>query len=179
MQQNKIIISNPCNKDWNEMQVKNNGRHCGACNKTVIDFTQWEVEEIKAYLKNKNERVCGHFMTLQTAIQRPKHHQYLVELYYKTNDKVKIPFLRKCILMSIVFFMFLIGCNQPTIHDKKTNATDSNIPESGCENGQSNDKGTRLTGEIARPDRLEDSLSMDSSLKSLKNNKLKRNNKDQ
>ena len=42
MENSKIIVSNPCNKDWNKMTNHNNGKYCGSCNKTVIDFTSWE-----------------------------------------------------------------------------------------------------------------------------------------
>jgi hypothetical protein len=118
MEKTDILISNPCNKDWNKMTPRNNGKHCNACNKTVIDFTTWEVEDIKTYLKSKNENVCGHFKALQVAVQRPKHHQFLVDLYLKTDHNFKTPYFKTIILSLIVFCMTVVGCNRPTIHDE-------------------------------------------------------------
>jgi hypothetical protein len=114
MENSKIIVSNPCNKDWNKMTNHNNGKYCGSCNKTVIDFTTWEVEEIKMYLLTKNEHVCGHFKSLQAAVKRPKHHQFLVDLYLQTDTKIKTPYFKALVLSLIIFCMTVVGCNTPT-----------------------------------------------------------------
>jgi hypothetical protein len=114
MENSKIIVSNPCNKDWNKMTNHNNGKYCGSCNKTVIDFTSWEVEEIKMYLLTKNEHVCGHFKSLQAAVKRPKHHQFLVDLYLQTDAEIKTPYLKVLALSLIIFCMTVVGCNTPT-----------------------------------------------------------------
>ena len=53
-----IKIPNPCNESWSEMVPKQNGRHCGACEKVVVDFTDWETEAILQYLKS-NSKTCG------------------------------------------------------------------------------------------------------------------------
>jgi hypothetical protein len=113
MENSKIIVSNPCNKDWNKMTNHNNGKYCGSCNKTVIDFTSWEVEEIKMYLLTKNEHVCGHFKSLQAAVKRPKHHQFLVDLYLQTDTKIKTPYFKALVLSLIIFCMTVVGCNTP------------------------------------------------------------------
>lgn len=113
MENSKIIVSNPCNKDWNKMTNHNNGKYCGSCNKTVIDFTSWEVEEIKMYLLTKNEHVCGHFKSLQAAVKRPKHHQFLVDLYLQTDTKIKTPYFKALVLSLIIFCMTVVGCNNP------------------------------------------------------------------
>ena len=114
MKSDQIIITNPCNKDWNSMHVSNKGKFCGSCNKTVIDFSTWELDEIKAYLQNKNQRVCGHFNALQVAAKRPKHHQYLVNLYLKTDSSFRIPVIKSFALSFIVICMGIVGCNRPT-----------------------------------------------------------------
>jgi hypothetical protein len=113
MENSKIIVSNPCNKDWNKMTNHNNGKYCGSCNKTVIDFTSWEVEEIKMHLLTKNEHVCGHFKSLQAAVKRPKHHQFLVDLYLQTDAEIKTPYLKALVLSLIIFCMTVVGCNTP------------------------------------------------------------------
>lgn len=54
----RIHIPKPCHADWNAMTPDEQGRHCALCNKTVIDFTNWPVEDIIDYLKRR-ENVCG------------------------------------------------------------------------------------------------------------------------
>ncbi|WP_405611334.1 hypothetical protein [Polaribacter sp. Asnod1-A03] len=62
----KITIPKPCHENWNEMTPKEKGRFCSSCSKTVIDFTKKSTKEIADYLvKNKEERVCGHFYKKQ------------------------------------------------------------------------------------------------------------------
>ncbi|NDB35496.1 MAG: hypothetical protein EB023_09170 [Flavobacteriia bacterium] len=113
MKNTDIIVSNPCDKDWNKMTTNNNGRFCGACKKTVIDFTTWDKAQIHEYLKNKNERVCGHFLSLQVAVKRPSHHQFLVDLYLKTERNRKLRYAKPLLLPVLLLFMTLVGCNRP------------------------------------------------------------------
>jgi hypothetical protein len=57
-----IHIPKPCHENWNAMLPEEQGRHCLKCCKTVVDFTNWEVEEIKGYLEtNARQKVCGRF----------------------------------------------------------------------------------------------------------------------
>ena len=59
-----INIAEPCHEDWNKMTPKNQGRHCVACNKTVIDFTKQTDEQIIKSLET-NGNLCGRFKTQQ------------------------------------------------------------------------------------------------------------------
>ena len=140
MENSKIIISNPCNKDWSKMSTTENGRHCISCKKTVVDFSNWELEDIQQYLKQKNENVCGHFKSLQVIIKRPRHHQYLVDAYFKTDKNFKSSYTKSFLLNSILALMFLVGCNNP-------NPTKPNNPRDST------------TGIIADPPFKHDSLS--------------------
>jgi len=114
MKNSKIIVSNPCNKDWSKMSSTENGRHCMSCNKTVIDFSNWEIEDIKNYLKNTNKNVCGSFKSLQVIVERPRHHQFLVNAYFQTKKTYKSSYLKSFLLCSILLCMFIVGCNNPT-----------------------------------------------------------------
>ncbi len=59
-----IDIPEPCHEDWNKMTPKDQGRHCSACNKTVIDFTKQTDEQIiKAF--ESRRKLCGRFKTKQ------------------------------------------------------------------------------------------------------------------
>lgn len=114
MKNSKIIVSNPCNKDWSKMSSTENGRHCISCNKTVIDFSNWEMEDIKNYLKDTNKNVCGTFKSLQVIVERPRHHQFLVNAYFQTKKTYKSPYLKSFLLCSILVCMFIVGCNNPS-----------------------------------------------------------------
>lgn len=146
MQNSKIIITNPCNKDWSKMSRTENGRHCISCKKTVVDFTNWELEDIQQYLKQKNENVCGHFKSTQVIIKRPKHHQFLVDAYFKTDYNFKSSYTKSFLLNLIMALMFLVGCNNPAKTKIQIEVEDS-IKTNGHEG--------RTTGAIAAP-RFED-----------------------
>jgi len=96
------------------MSSTENGRHCMSCNKTVIDFSNWEIEDIKNYLKNTNKNVCGSFKSLQVIVERPRHHQFLVNAYFQTKKTYKSSYLKSFLLCSILLCMFIVGCNNPT-----------------------------------------------------------------
>ncbi|MBJ7427464.1 MAG: hypothetical protein JHD28_00670, partial [Bacteroidia bacterium] len=72
----KINIPNPCHEDWAKMTPNEQGRFCGNCQKTVVDFTNFTAEDIQNYFtKHYGQKVCGHFKKEQLAlinIQIPK-----------------------------------------------------------------------------------------------------------
>ncbi len=73
-------IPNPCDKSWNDMQPETNGRFCGSCDHSVIDFTGMPDFTIVNYLENhKNEKVCGRFSKPQ------------LDHVYKLNQPVFAP----------------------------------------------------------------------------------------
>ena len=57
-----ISVENPCHEDWQKMTPETQGRFCGACEKTVVDFSEMSDAEILLYFsKPKTEKVCGRF----------------------------------------------------------------------------------------------------------------------
>ncbi len=58
-------IESPCTENFSGMQKNKSGRHCEVCNKTVVDFTTQSNDQIKNYLLNANETVCGRFKNFQ------------------------------------------------------------------------------------------------------------------
>lgn len=62
----RYAIQNPCDKDWNDMQPEKQGRFCGSCEKSVVDFTNMSDFSIVSYLENhKQDKVCGRFTQAQ------------------------------------------------------------------------------------------------------------------
>lgn len=61
-----IQIPNPCHESWQGMSPTAQGRFCGSCSKTVIDFTgKSDVEIRDLLLEQAGQKVCGHFKTTQ------------------------------------------------------------------------------------------------------------------
>jgi hypothetical protein len=59
----KIILSipKPCHENWNEMTTVEKGKFCGACQKTVIDFTEMNDRQIAEFFRRPSASVCGRF----------------------------------------------------------------------------------------------------------------------
>ena len=113
IQTTNILIPKPCSQDWEGMTPDGQGRFCGSCNKTVVDFTKMNNHEIVEYLKNQGGRTCGYFLPNQVSVERPKHHQFLVNLYQIAQNGIKTTLLRNVSLALIAFCMTMVGCNSP------------------------------------------------------------------
>lgn len=75
-----INIPEPCHEDWNKMTPNDQGRHCLACHKTVVDFTQKTDEQIIKTLKTEGQ-LCGRFKNQQLnreiVLSRKEKNNYL------------------------------------------------------------------------------------------------------
>ncbi len=73
----KIYIPEPCHENWSAMTPNEQGRFCGSCQKTVVDFTNFSTEDIQNYFtKHYGQKVCGRFKNEQIQqinIQIPTH----------------------------------------------------------------------------------------------------------
>jgi hypothetical protein len=62
----KIYIPEPCHENWGSMTPNEQGRFCGSCQKTVVDFTTFFAEDIQNYFtKHYGQKVCGRFKKQQ------------------------------------------------------------------------------------------------------------------
>jgi predicted house-cleaning NTP pyrophosphatase (Maf/HAM1 superfamily) len=62
MKKMRISIENPCHEDWQAMTPETQGRFCGACEKTVVDFTTMSDAEILQYFSKPDVgKTCGRF----------------------------------------------------------------------------------------------------------------------
>lgn len=62
----KISIPEPCHENWGAMTPNEQGRFFGSCQKTVVDFTNFSVEDIQNYFtKHYGQKVCGRFKQQQ------------------------------------------------------------------------------------------------------------------
>ncbi|MGI4870000.1 MAG: carboxypeptidase-like regulatory domain-containing protein [Janthinobacterium lividum] len=67
MRPTTILLPTPCTESWNAMTPAGAGRHCAACAKTVVDFTQKTDAEILALLAQAAGGTCGRFRAGQLA----------------------------------------------------------------------------------------------------------------
>jgi hypothetical protein len=74
MQKIQLSIPTPCHEDWQQMTPSEQGRFCGACQKTVVDFTNMSDNQIIAYFKEPRASVCGrlHPDQINRDITQPK-----------------------------------------------------------------------------------------------------------
>ena len=57
----KISIPEPCHENWGQMSPEKQGRHCGVCDKVVVDFSKKSTPEIIDYLESTPGKTCGRF----------------------------------------------------------------------------------------------------------------------
>jgi CarboxypepD_reg-like domain len=60
-----LSVPSPCHERWSEFTPTEMGRFCGSCQKEVIDFTQWNEDQIKHYFTQTTKSTCGRFHSKQ------------------------------------------------------------------------------------------------------------------
>lgn len=101
----KLTIPTPCHQPWHEMQPNQQGRHCNACQKTVVDFTAMnDVQLGDFFTANTGENICGRFNSAQL-------HNTRIELPINIFQ-LSMP-LWKCFLAAslFAFSVTLFSCN--------------------------------------------------------------------
>jgi hypothetical protein len=57
----QLNIAEPCHENWQNMTPHEQGRFCGSCQKTVVDFTMMSDQEVLNYFLKADHNVCGRF----------------------------------------------------------------------------------------------------------------------
>ncbi len=60
-----LTIPTPCHENWDAMTPELQGRYCGQCSKTVVDFSLMTDGQILDVLKKQTGGTCGRFTTQQ------------------------------------------------------------------------------------------------------------------
>jgi hypothetical protein len=55
----QIQINEPCHENWQGMTPNEQGRFCGSCQKTVVDFSVMTDQEILDYISKASHSICG------------------------------------------------------------------------------------------------------------------------
>ena len=61
MKKLNLSIPTPCHENWDQMSQAEKGKFCGACQKTVVDFTTMSDRQLVDFFKKPKENVCGRF----------------------------------------------------------------------------------------------------------------------
>ena len=157
---NRLKIETPCHEDWTKMSPNKDGRHCGLCDKTVIDFTVMSQEEITNYLThNSKAQICGRILVprkKETAIQIK-----LNQLYKNIEHQIRFKPPRISLLGSLSLIMLISGCTENHKSDdpnkqqvRRIKHTDTLIEEPIAHRIQKETSPIKETtlGNIAQPD---------------------------
>jgi hypothetical protein len=111
----KIHIPTPCHAEWNSMTPNSEGKFCGSCQKTVVDFTSMSDDEIRNYFtKNYSAKVCGHFKSSQITPAPLFIGRKLNHLYDFLESTRKPYFFKAAALFIVGVCMTFAGCVQRT-----------------------------------------------------------------
>ena len=86
----QLFIADPCHEQWGDMQTDTDGRFCGSCRKTVVDFTMMSDQEVITWLSGAGKSVCGRFMGDQlnrdlSPVKQPKRNRWAVWQFLLTG----------------------------------------------------------------------------------------------
>lgn len=114
MKKMRISIENPCHEDWQTMTPETQGRFCGACEKTVVDFTKMSDAEILQYFSKPSvEKTCGRFRVEQLSESGTSKQNIPSERNWvpATSSKPSKALLHFAYLLVIVMGVGLSSCN--------------------------------------------------------------------
>jgi hypothetical protein len=140
--ENKLKIAEPCHENWSEMKAIENGKHCAACAKKVVDFSENSKEEIIDYLDNAEGQTCGRFKKIQ------------IDLYGDRDSAIKKPAisLYKTIVASI---LAILGAGVPSAIAQGCEYLEmGEVAYDPTEAVLTNDSNISIKGEISSHDQL-------------------------
>jgi hypothetical protein len=73
----QISVTSPCHEQWSSFRTTSKGGFCASCQKEVTDFSTWDDDRLKAYLKTERKNVCGRFKEDQLKIYSYDQHRPL------------------------------------------------------------------------------------------------------
>ena len=93
MKKFELSIPKPCHENWDAMTPNQQGRFCGACQKTVIDFSNMSDREVAQFFKRPVGNLCGRL------------HPDQVDRTFEMPTK-RIPWLKYFFTISLPAFLF-------------------------------------------------------------------------
>lgn len=65
MKRLQLVLTNPCLKQWDDLQPAANGRYCDSCEKHIVDLTDKSDAELINFFKRKKGNACGRVLSSQ------------------------------------------------------------------------------------------------------------------
>ena len=98
MKKINLTIPSPCQENWDAMTPSEQGKFCGSCQKTVIDFTTMSDRQIAEFFKKTPSSVCGRVYNdqLNRDIQVPKKRIPWIRYFFQFTWPAFILFLKSC-----------------------------------------------------------------------------------
>lgn len=98
MKKLSLSIPTPCHEDWNAMTPEAQGRFCGSCQKTVMDFTTMSDRQIAETFKKPAGEMCGRFHAdqLNRDIIIPKKRIPWIRYFFQFTWPAFVLFLKSC-----------------------------------------------------------------------------------
>ena len=107
----RLKIETPCHEDWTKMSPNKEGRHCGLCDKTVVDFTVMSQEDIANYVTHYSKaQICGRILVPKK--KEPAIQIKLNQLYKNIERQIGFKPLRISLLGFLSLIMLISGCTE-------------------------------------------------------------------
>lgn len=114
----RISIEQPCHENWERMTPNEQGAFCGACQKTVIDFSSKSLTDIKDFfgILKSCDTVCGRFKARQLDEMEFDHFFNRFRSWH---------FFRKAAVISFLVFgsTLFTGCSQRAVPEELTGSS--------------------------------------------------------
>jgi len=65
MKRIELLLTDPCTKQWSEIERADGKHHCGQCKKNIFDLTGKSDEELADFFQNAPEHVCARLLSSQ------------------------------------------------------------------------------------------------------------------
>jgi hypothetical protein len=99
----QLKIQEPCHENWDRMSPSEQGRFCGSCEKTVVDFSGMSDAQLVAFFKKPSTgSICGRFFSDQ--LDRPL-----------SPPQKRMPWLRYFLTILLPAFFFMRSGAQKTV----------------------------------------------------------------
>ena len=107
----ELHLETPCTKSWRRMLPLKNGKFCEGCECPVIDFTDWNKEDIHTFFAEKaNAGTCGRFKPEH--VDQVNFKGYITNYFEKGFTLKKIAGLPVAVFLGLTFFFnsAFMGC---------------------------------------------------------------------
>src|SRR5947209_305291 len=99
MKKMNVNIANPCHENWDAMTATEKGKFCTSCQKTVVDFTNMNDNEIIQFFSRTKGSVCGRLTDKQLSkdlVLPPKSIPW-IKYFFRFTFPAFILSLKSCI----------------------------------------------------------------------------------